>query len=181
MFECKYKFELEDSLVSAKYVYRSQKRKQDKVIAIMLPILIVLMVGMLIFDIVKHKSLTWDIVLLCSLCVLQIMYFIIPLTVTLQQRKSYKAQNLGSMDYLLIKIDSNGVCTESMYKDGTEVAKNVHSLRGLTSYIEDNNRLILVFNKVEYVCIRKENLIGGLDKLKAFVEKAMAKNGKSKK
>ena len=34
MFECKFKYELEDSLVSAKYIYKSQKRKQDKIIAL---------------------------------------------------------------------------------------------------------------------------------------------------
>ena len=45
MFECKYKFELEDSITSAKYVYKSQRRKKDVVIAVMLPILILVMVG----------------------------------------------------------------------------------------------------------------------------------------
>ena len=52
MFECKYKYELEDSVISAKYVYKSQKRKQDKVIAILIPILMLCMVAMLIYDIV---------------------------------------------------------------------------------------------------------------------------------
>ena len=74
MFECKYKYELEDSLTSAKYVYKSQKRKQDKVIAILIPILMVAMVAMLIVDIVTGNSYLLDIVLLVALVVLEIVY-----------------------------------------------------------------------------------------------------------
>lgn len=181
MFECKYKFELEDSITSAKYVYKSQRRKRDVVIAVMLPILILVMVGLLILDIVKGKNLVWDIVLLSALVVLQVLYLIIPLTIVNQQKKSYKKQNLAAMDQLVITIDNSGLCTETLYKDGQEVAKSAHGLRALTSYIEDNNRLILVFNKIEFVCIRKANLTGGLDNLKAYLEKCMRKTAKSKK
>ena len=70
MFECKFKYELEDSIVCAKYIYKSQKRKQDKVIAILIPILIVCMIGMMIYDIVSKKSIVWDIVLLVALVIL---------------------------------------------------------------------------------------------------------------
>ena len=64
MFECKYKYELEDSLTSARYVYRSQKRTKDKVIAIMIPIMLVVMVALLVVDIVNKKSYVLDIVLI---------------------------------------------------------------------------------------------------------------------
>lgn len=181
MFECKYKFELEDSIISAKYVYKSQRKKKDLVIAYMLPILIVVMVGLLVWDIVKGKNLVWDIVLLTALCILQALYLIMPLTIINQQKKAYKKQNLAEMDELVITIDNSGLCTETLYKDGKEVAKSAHGLRGLTSYIEDSNRLILVFNKVEFVCLRKNAIKGGVDKLKAFIEKCMKKTNKSKK
>ena len=181
MFECKYKFELEDSIISAKYVYKSQRRKRDVVIAVMLPVLILIMVGMLVWDIVKGKSLVWDIVLLSALCVLQVLYLIVPITIVNQQKKSYKKQDLANMDQLVITIDNSGVCTETLYKNGEEVAKSAHGLKALTSYIEDNNRLILVFNKVEFVCIRKDCLTGGLDKLKMYLEKCMKKTSMRKK
>ncbi len=180
MFECKYKYELEDSVISAKYVYKSQKRKQDKVIAILIPILMLCMVAMLIYDIVSGRSYIWDIILLVALLVLEIMYIVIPLMLVRSQKKSYNQQNLGDMDYLHVVIDNN-LCTETMVKDEQEVAKNVHSLKSLTSFLEDDNRLILVFNKVEYVCLRKDALTGGLDKLKAHLEKCMAKSAGAKK
>ena len=166
MFECKYKYELEDSIISAKYVYKSQKRKQDKVIAILIPILMVAMVAMLIYDIVKGHSFVWDIVLLIALVVLEIMYMIVPIMLTNSQKKYFKKQNLDNMDYLLIKIEEH-ICTETMFKDNEEVAKNLHNLKTLTSYLEDNDRLILVFNKVEFVCLRKQNIVGGVEKLKS--------------
>ena len=180
MFECKFKYELEDSLVSAKYIYKSQKRKQDKVIAFLIPILMVCMIGMLIYDIVKNNSFVWDIVLLVALLVLEIMYLIIPIMLVSSQKKSYTKQKIDEMDYIQIKIDDK-TCVESLIKDDEVKSTNMHSLRQLTSYLEDNNRIILVFNKVEYVCLRKANITGGVDKLKAHLEKTMSKTTNGKK
>lgn len=179
MFECKYKYELEDSIISAKYVYKSQKRKQDRVIAILIPILMVAMVAMLVFDIVKGNSFVWDIVLLVALVVLEIMYMIVPIMLTNSQKKYFKKQNLDDMDYLLVKIEEH-ICSETMFKDDKEVAKNIHNLKTLTSYLEDNDRIILVFNKVEFVCLRKQNIIGGVEKLKSHLAKIMSKTSKTK-
>ena len=180
MFECKYKLELEDCITSAKYVYKSQKRKKDKVIAILIPILMLCMIGMLIYDIINAKTIVWDIVLLVALLVLEVMYLVIPIMLVNSQKKSYKAQKLGEMDFIHIKIDDT-LCVETLHKDEKEMAKNIHNLKVLTSYIEDKNRLILVFNNVEFVCVRKENLTGGLDKLKQHLEKIMSKSNKRKK
>ena len=180
MFKCKYKFELEDSIVSAKYVYKSQKRKQDKVIAILIPILIACMIAMLVFDIVKKNSFVWDIVLLVALVVLEVMYLIVPLMLVSSQKKAFQKQKIDEMDYILIQIDENS-CVETLIKDEKEVSKNVHALRQLTSYLEDKTRLILVFNKVEYVCLRKDNIQGDINKLKTHLEKTMSKAMKGKK
>ena len=180
MFECKFKYELEDSIVSAKYIYKSQKRKQDKVIAVLIPILIVCMIGMMVYDIVKGNSFVLDIVLLVALIVLEVMYLIVPLMLVSSQTKSFKKQKIDETDYILIKIDDH-TCIEALYKDENEVSKSVHSLKQLTSYLEDANRLILVFNKVEYVCLRKENIVGDINKLKAHLEKVMSKTANGKK
>ncbi len=174
MFECKYKLELEDCITSAKYVYKSQRRKSDKVIAFLIPILIVLMIGMLIFDAVNHRSLVWDIVLLISLLVLGALYIAIPIVLVQSQKKSYKKQKLDEMTYLLIKIDDK-MCVETMYKQDVEVAKNVHNLKQLSSFVEDAKRLILIFNKVEFVCIRKDAINTDITKLRTHLEKLMAK------
>ena len=174
MFECKYKYELEDSITSAKYVYKSGKRKRDKVIAVLIPILLVAMLAMLIFNIVTHKSFVWEIIMLVALVILQTMYLMIPLMLVKQQKKSFYSQKLNEMDQLAITIENN-MCVEKLFKDGEEQARNVHNLRALTSYIEDGERLILVFNQAEFVCIRKQFLTGGLEKLKAHLEKNMSK------
>lgn len=178
MFECKYKLELEDSIKCAKYVYKSQKRKQDKVIAILIPFLMIAIIAMLVFDIVKGKSFVWDIVLLVALVVLESMYLIIPIMLVQSQKKSYKKQNLANMDYLHIVVDDKQ-CVETLFKDEQEVAKNIHTLKFLTSYIEDKDYLILIFNKVKFVCIKKVGFVGDLNKLKSHLQKIMAKaNGK---
>ena len=180
MFECKYKYELEDSIISAKYVYKSQKRTQDKVIAILIPILMVCMIAMLTYDIYKGNSFVWDIVLLSALLVLEVMYIIVPIMLVSSQRKSYYKNGLDTMDYIHIIIDDNS-CVETLFKDKEEKAKNTHPLKMLTSYLEDNERLILVFNKVEFVCLRKQNIVGDLNKLKSHLTKTMSKAIKGKK
>lgn len=179
MFECKFKYELEDSLVSAKYIYKSQKRKQDKVIAVLIPILVVCMIAMLVYDIIKGNNYVWDIVLLVALIALEVMYLIIPIMLTKSQKKTFKKLKLDEVDYVLIQIDKTS-CVETLVKDGEEISKNVHVLRALSGYFEDQTRIVLVFNKVEYVCLRKENIVGGVDKLKTHLEKIMSKavNGK---
>lgn len=180
MFQCKYKYELEDSVISAKYVYKSQKRTQDKVIAILIPILMVCMIAMLVYDVVKGKSFVWDIVLLVALAVLEVMYLIIPIMLVNSQKKAFNKQGVGETDYILIKIDDN-LCVETLHKDEKEIAKNIHNLKTLTSYLEDNDRMILVFNKVEFVCIRKNALEGDLNKLKSHLAKVMSKTTNNKK
>lgn len=175
MFECKYKLELEDSVKCAKYVYKSQKRKQDKIIAILIPFLMLAIIAMLVYDIVKGKSFVWDIVLLVALVVLEAMYLVIPLMLTHSQKKAYIKQNLADMDYLQIVIEDKQ-CTETMFKDEQEVVKNMHSLKFLTSYIEDKDYLILIFNKVEFVVIKKSGFNGDLNKFKMHLNKILAKN-----
>ena len=175
MFECKYKFELEDSIACAKYVYKSQRRKTDKVITFLIPVLIVLMIGMLVFDAINNRSLVWDIVLLVALLILGVLYIVIPIVLVQSQKKSFKKQNLDKMSYLLIKIDDK-LCVETMFKDDKEVAKNVHNLKQLSSYLEDSKRLVLVFNKIEFVCLRKDCLNTEITKLRTHLEKIMSKN-----
>ena len=180
MFTCKFKYELEDSIVSAKYIYKSQKRTQDKIIAALIPILMAAMIAMLVYDIVKGNSFIWDIVLLVALFALEIMYLLIPIMLVKSQKKAFEKQQISTMDYIVVEI-KDGVCTEQLFKDEKEMSKQIHNLRTLTSYLEDDKRLILVFNKVEYVCLRKENLVGGENKLKALLEKTMSKVMNNKK
>ncbi|MCQ2564314.1 MAG: hypothetical protein MJ152_00395 [Clostridia bacterium] len=179
MFECKYKYELEDSVTCAKYVYKSQRRKRDKVIAIMIPILIAVMVALLVLDIVFNRSVVWDVILLVALVVLEFSYLLIPIMLVASQKKAYKKQNLKDMDYILIKIDNN-VCTESLYKGDEEVTKSMHGLNHLTSYLEDTTRLVLVFNNVEFVCLRKDAMTGDLEILKKHLNRVMSKSNKRK-
>ena len=130
MFECKYKLELTDCLTCAKYVYKSQRRRQDKVIAVLIPVLMLAMIGMLIYDIFKSRSIIWDIVLLGALLVLEVLYIVTPVMLIRSQKKSFKTQKLAEMDFIHIKIDEN-LCVETLWKDDKEMAKNIHNLKRL--------------------------------------------------
>lgn len=177
MFECKYKFTLEDNIKCAKYVYKSQKRTQDKIIAIMLPILLVCMVALLIVDIVYKKNVIWDIALMVMLLVLQLMYILMPTMVVRQTKKTYKAQELDKMDNIKIEVNDKS-CIVAFEHEGEELANKVLPLKTLTSYLEDSESVVLIFNKIEYILVKKEYLNGDVNKFKALLNKAMAKANK---
>ena len=89
--------------------------------------------------------------------------------------ENYKlAKEIPVRDYLHIVIEDKQ-CIETLFKDNQEVAKNTHNLKFLTSYIEDKDYLILIFNKVEFVCLKKAGVVGDLNKLKSHLQKTMAK------
>ena len=100
-----------------------------------------------------------------------------PLMVVKQTKKSYAQQKFAEMDSVKVTINDN-VCKMAFVKDGVELEPKTLHLKMLTSYIEDNDSLVLVFNKVEYIMIKKDGMKGDLKKLKAILEKAMAKSSK---
>ena len=138
------------------------------------------MVAMLVYDIVTNKPLVWDIILLVALVVLQFMYILIPIMLVSAQKKAYKKHKFAEMDYVLIKINTKE-CVEEMHKDTAVISSNTHLLRFLTSYLEDDARIILIFNKVEFVCIKKDSLQGGETKLKEHLKSIMQKQAKNDK
>lgn len=172
MFECNYKFMIEDAKKCAKYVYKSQRRATEKILIVAIPILFALMSGILIFDIVMKRAIVWDIILIVSLILLGTLTYIMPYIVIRAQKKQYNSQNFGDMDNLNIKI-TNGVCEEAMMKNGEKVLHNTHNLKTLVSFIEDGEDFILVYSTGEYTCIKKASLVGDINKLRSVLTKAM--------
>ena len=178
MFECSYKFTIQDAIKCAKYVYRSQRRKQEKIVIFALPFLLLAIIAMLVFDIIRGRQIVWDIILIVGLFLLGGLTYSMPLIVKRTQIKQYTNQGFGDMDSLDIKI-INGVCEEAMVKNGENVVHNTHNLKTLISYIEDDDDFILVYNTGEYTCIKKNKSSGDLVKLRQTLQKAMTVKNKS--
>lgn len=172
MFECNYKFTIQDASKCARYVFKSQRGGKERFLAIAVPMLLLVMVGLLVFDIVKGRPIIIDIVLIISIAVLLVLTLMLPMFVVRVQRKQYKAQNFDDMDSLKIKIN-NGICEEAMMKDGKAVLENSHNLKTMVSFIEDDENIILLYNTGEYTCIKKLNLIGDVERLRSVLTKAM--------
>ena len=75
---------------------------------------------------------------------------------------------------MIEKIDETK-CDVSFQKNGEEVSRSVMDLSTLTSCIEDDERLVLVFNRQMFVVVRKDSLTGNLDSLKLLIQKYMNK------
>lgn len=172
MFECNYKFTISDAIKCAKYVYKSQRSKKEKFLLFATPVLLILVIGILIFDIINSRAIVWDIILIVGVTFLFALTLLMPLMVVQAQKKQYKSQNFDDMDHLSIKIN-NGVCEEAMMKNGSAILKNTHNLKTLVSYIEDDEDIILVYETGEYTCIKKQNLVGDVSRLKAALSKSM--------
>ena len=177
MFECDYKFSLKDAIKCAKYVYKSGRKKQEKAIAIAIPILLVITIAMLVVDITTGRKIVWDIVLIVSMLVLGGLTYAMPLIIVRAQKKQYNEQNFADMDSLHIKI-TNGILEESMMKDGEARLSNTHNLKTLVGYIEDDEDIILMYNSGEYTCIKKANLKGDSKRFCDTLKKAMTVKSK---
>ena len=172
MFECNYKFTIDDAVKCAKYVYKSQRSKKEKFLLVAVPILLVIMVGMLIFDIVNSRAYVWDIILIVGIVFLFALTLVMPLVVIRAQKKQYASQNFADMDNLSIKIN-NGTLEEAMMKDSKVQLKNTHNLKSMVSFLEDDEDFILIYETGEYTCIKKLNLIGDVNRLRAALTNAM--------
>ena len=93
MFECKYKIKEKDCVTCAKYVYKSQKRKQDKIIAVLIPILFVAIIAMLIYNACTGQSVVWEIIMAVALVVLEVFYLLIPVMLVRSQKSRSNNKN----------------------------------------------------------------------------------------
>ena len=174
MFECNYKFTIDDAIKCAKYVYKSGRSKKEKIILYAVPVLLVIVSALLVVDIINKRAIVWDVILLVGITLLFVLTLIMPLLVVKAQKKQYNSQNFNDMDSLSIKIN-NGILEEAMMKNGEAVLKNTHNLKTLVSFLEDDEDIILVYATGEYTCIKKSNLVGDIGKLRATLTKAMTK------
>lgn len=173
MFECQFKMSEDDNVKGTLYTIRQQRRKSNIVFIVLLCVSLLLMISTLIWDIRDGESIAFDIFLLVLIVALLILYICFPILFKANAKRVYKT-SIADRDLMIVKIDETK-CDVSFQKNGEEVSRSVMDLSTLTSCIEDDERLVLVFNRQMFVVVRKDSLTGNLDSLKLLIQKYMNK------
>ena len=173
MFECQFKMSEDDNVKGTLYTIMQQRRKSNIVFIVLLCVSLLLMISTLIWDIRDGESIAFDIFLLVLIVALLILYICFPIVFKANAKRVYKT-SIADRDLMIVKIDETK-CDVSFQKNGEEVSRSVMDLSTLTSCIEDDERLVLVFNRQMFVVVRKDSLTGNLDSLKLLIQKYMNK------
>ena len=173
VFECQFKMSEDDNVKGTLYTIRQQRRKSNIVFIVLLCVSLLLMISTLIWDIRDGESIAFDIFLLVLIVALLILYICFPILFKANAKRVYKT-SIADRDLMIVKIDETK-CDVSFQKNGEEVSRSVMDLSTLTSCIEDDERLVLVFNRQMFVVVRKDSLTGNLDSLKLLIQKYMNK------
>ena len=157
MFECSFKFSEKDNEIGTIATMRQQPQKAVKILKWVLPILMLLNIALLVWDIQDGESITLDIILIITVAISMAMIYSMPYLYKYMAKRTYQ-KNLADKDKFSVYIDEDK-CSVAFFKNNKEVLKEVLSLAELTTYEEDEVRLILIFN-MKFVVIRKEYLRG---------------------
>jgi len=145
MLQSRYKFNSEISAKASKLNYKSQTKRKELFINIAVPIGIMLMIGVLIYDIIKDNNLVFDIILLSLLILVEIMNFVMPAVIYSSQKRYLKKLDALNMDYCIAEYDK-GKFREKYYKDKQMIYLNEIDADKFASFQMFENYLFIFFN-----------------------------------
>ncbi len=172
MFECSYKFTEEDNVAGTLATMRQQSNVTIKILQWVSPVLLLLNIALLAWDIYDKESILLDIVLIVVTISCMLLVYNLKGLYRYSARVTYR-KALSDKDSFTAYMDENN-CKASFSKGGQEVARELLDWNDLTDYEEDEERLVLIFG-VKFVVLRKSVFRGELDLLKMLLNK-YAKN-----
>lgn len=145
MLQSKFKYSADMASKASKLAYKLKRGKKDKIIMFAVPIAIILMVAILIYDINKENSIVFDIILIVMLIAITILNLIMPVIASKTQAKYFKKVEEMNYDYFISEYNK-GVFKEKVYKDNTLVMANEVDRTKLQNYAQFDHYLMLVFS-----------------------------------
>lgn len=160
MIQSKYKYTTELGVKAGQLAFKLRSKKKDLLINIFVPIGILLMIGILIFDIYKGASIVLDVVLLSLLSVIEVMNICMPFIIFRTQKKYLKNMEMQNYDYYISEYNKN-VFKEKIYKDNKMVYANEISADKLVNFTEFEHYLLLVFDNFASLVFDVDNMQQG--------------------
>lgn len=169
MIQSRYKNNLELSIKAGKLAYKLRAKKKDLLINIFVPLALIAMVAILVYDINKGASIILDVVLIALLLVIECVNIFMPFMISHTQKKYFKKMDELNYDYNISEY-SKGVFKEKIYKDNKLIYANEVSADRLINYIEFDHYFLCVFDNFAGIIFDIETLENGqLEQLKNIV------------
>lgn len=143
--QSQFNYTIDLGIKATKIVMKVKKSIKDKIINILVCVFIVLMSGLLIWDIVHDNSIVIDIIILVLLVGFELFNIIMPFIIINTQKKFLKQVVSNNFDYTLTEIDKDK-CLESYYKEGRIVMQNSCDIKKLIGYEIQDNYIFLIFD-----------------------------------
>lgn len=160
MIQSKYKHTTELGVKAGQLAFKLRSKKKDTLINIFVPIAILLMVGVLIFDIYKGANIVLDIILLVLLVIIEIMNITMPFIIARSQKKYLKNLEAQEYDYYITEYNK-GVFKEKIYKDNKMVYANEITAEKLIGYAEFEHYVLVVFDSFASLVFDTDNMQEG--------------------
>ncbi len=140
-----FKYTVDLGVQATKATFRLKKTKKDAMVHYVVLAFIVLMIGVLIWDIVRDASFVIDLIILIALVCAEIFNLVMPLIIMATQKKFLRQLNLAEMDYTVTEIIKDK-CFEKYYKNNKVEMQNVCDMNKLVAYEIRDNYAFIVFD-----------------------------------
>ena len=160
MIQSKYKQTEQMGIKASKLAYKLKSKKKDLLINVFVPIAVLLMIGVLIYDIKKSANIVLDIILLALLAVIEVMNFVMPFVISNAQKKHFKELEKLNYDHYIVEYD-NGKFKEKIYKDNKMLYANEIPVEKLVNYAEFDHYFLLLFNNFSYLVFDLNSMQNG--------------------
>ncbi len=172
ILQSKYKCKSGIAIKASKIAYKLKRAKKDKFVFWATPIALLIMIGIMIYDIVKSNSLVLDIVLVVALALVQILNLVMPIIASKMQAKYFKKLDELNYDYFISEFN-DGLFKEKIYKDGQLIMCNQVPVEKLQNYALFDNYLVVVFSNYAMLLFDLESMqMGTKEDLIKLVETA---------
>lgn len=155
---CEYKYTLEDSYAGAMLVYKSKLKSKVKRMLIVLPILTLMMIGLLVWDIIDKQPIAFDIVLLCALVMCEVLLLLSPVLIKNSQKKMHHNLKFDEKDLYRVEIDEQYL-KDSFIKNNNVMNQSVNELKNISIVGEDKERIIVIFSNGAFFCVLRKNAL----------------------
>lgn len=180
IFQSKYKYNSETAIKASQLTFKKKRSLKDKIIFWAIPFGILIMVGILIFDLKRHNNFILDVVLIACLVAIEILNLCMPIIIGKSQAKYFKKLDELNYDFFLSEY-AKGIFKEKIYKDNRIIMANQITIDKLQNYSIFEHYLVLIFNNFAMLIFDLDEMVHGTkEDLIKFIESSVHINKKQK-
>ena len=174
-----FKYTVDLGVQATKATFRLKKTKKDTIMHYVILGFIVLMIGALIWDIVRGESFVINLILLIALVCAEIFDLVMPLIIITTQKKFLRKLNLAEIDYTVTEIIKDK-CFEKYYKNNKIEMQNVCDMNKLVAYEIRDNYAFIVFNNFACAIFDLNTLTVSVEEFEKELNIIISKNKSTK-